>query len=242
MDTFIGEVRQTLLPARGAKHGVMPPLLIGMTVVTGLVDAFSYLTLGHVFVANMTGNVVFLAFALVGVNGFSVVTALVALAAFALGALGGGFFGSRLAGRPWTLLGGAAALEAFFIAAALLLSLLFSTSTSDPQRYALTAVLAIAMGLQNAAVRTLAVPDLTTTVLTRTITGIAADARLAGGNGSKSGRRLIAIISMLGGALVGAALILHDHVAYPLAIAFVIAAAIAVASRVPWTSAVPHGR
>ena len=41
----------------------LPPLLLGLTVVTGLIDAFSYLALGHVFVANMTGNVVFLAFA-----------------------------------------------------------------------------------------------------------------------------------------------------------------------------------
>jgi uncharacterized membrane protein YoaK (UPF0700 family) len=38
-----------------------------MTVVTGLVDALSYLALGHVFVGNMTGNVVFLGFALAGV-------------------------------------------------------------------------------------------------------------------------------------------------------------------------------
>ena len=47
-------------------------MLVVLTVVTGLVDAFSYLVLGHVFVANMTGNVVFLAFALVGAKGFSI--------------------------------------------------------------------------------------------------------------------------------------------------------------------------
>jgi hypothetical protein len=39
-------------------HDPLPVLLVCMTVVTGLVDAFSYLSLGHVFVANMTGNVV----------------------------------------------------------------------------------------------------------------------------------------------------------------------------------------
>ena len=44
-------------------------MLLALTVVTGLVDSFSYLVLGHVFVANMTGNVVFLAFALVGAKG-----------------------------------------------------------------------------------------------------------------------------------------------------------------------------
>ena len=51
-----------------------------------MVDAFSYLVLGHVFVANMTGNVVFLGFALAGVGGFSVVTSVVAVGAFAVGA------------------------------------------------------------------------------------------------------------------------------------------------------------
>ena len=61
---MLSEVRQTIFPPRDGPHGLLPPLLLGMTVVTGLVDAFSYLTLGHVFVANMTGNVVFLAFGL----------------------------------------------------------------------------------------------------------------------------------------------------------------------------------
>src|SRR3984957_14157950 len=51
------------LMTRGA-DGPLPPLLLMMTFVTGLVDAFAYLVLGHVFVANMTGNVVFLGFAL----------------------------------------------------------------------------------------------------------------------------------------------------------------------------------
>ena len=87
MTPFLTDVRSTLLPARGGQHGPLPPLLISMTLVTGLVDAFSYLLLGHVFVANMTGNVVFLGFALAGAPGFSVVASLAALASFASGAL-----------------------------------------------------------------------------------------------------------------------------------------------------------
>jgi hypothetical protein len=63
------EIRQVIIPDRGGEYGPLPPLLVAMTVVTGLVDAFSYLVLGHVFVANMTGNVVFLAFALAGAHG-----------------------------------------------------------------------------------------------------------------------------------------------------------------------------
>src|SRR3984957_9939043 len=92
---FLSDIRATVLPDRTGKHGPLPPLLISMTLVTGLVDAFSYLVLGHVFVANMTGNVVFLGFALAGVPGFSIVASVLAIAAFAAGALLGGRLGAR---------------------------------------------------------------------------------------------------------------------------------------------------
>ncbi len=57
-----------------------------MTCVTGVVDAVSILSLGRVFVANMTGNVVFVGFALAGAPGFSVAASLFALAGFLGGA------------------------------------------------------------------------------------------------------------------------------------------------------------
>jgi Protein of unknown function (DUF1275) len=82
MNVFFAQIRQMIIPGRGGEYGPLPPLLVAMTVVTGLVDAFSYLVLGHVFVANMTGNVVFLAFALAGARGFSLPAVVVALAAF----------------------------------------------------------------------------------------------------------------------------------------------------------------
>jgi len=69
---FLGEVQEVVIPRRTGPHGPLPPLLLGLTLVTGLVDAFSYLVLGRVFVANMTGNVVFLGFAVAGASGFSV--------------------------------------------------------------------------------------------------------------------------------------------------------------------------
>jgi uncharacterized membrane protein YoaK (UPF0700 family) len=77
-----------------------------LTVTTGLVDAVSVLGLGRVFTANMTGNVVFLGFAAVGVPGFSVARAVVALAGFMVGALLGGRLGVAMAGmacRRWLL-------------------------------------------------------------------------------------------------------------------------------------------
>src|SRR5204862_8231651 len=90
MRAVFSDARQALIPAKGHPDGPLPPLLLALTVVTGLVDAFSYLVLGHVFVANMTGNVVFLGFALAGASGFSIPGSLVALGAFGLGAITGG--------------------------------------------------------------------------------------------------------------------------------------------------------
>jgi len=75
------------------------------------------------------------------------------------------------------------------------------------------------MGVQNATARRLAVPDLTTTVLTLTLTGIAADSQLAGGSGANTGRRLISVAAMLLGAVIGALLVLKVAAAASLALA-----------------------
>jgi uncharacterized membrane protein YoaK (UPF0700 family) len=53
-------------------EGLLPLLFLALTFVTGVVDATTYLSLGHVFVANMTGNVVFLGFGIAGAGGISV--------------------------------------------------------------------------------------------------------------------------------------------------------------------------
>jgi len=60
----------------------LPLLLHIATAITGLIDAISYLALGHVFTANMTGNVVFVAFAVAGVPGLSFTRSLTALFAW----------------------------------------------------------------------------------------------------------------------------------------------------------------
>jgi uncharacterized membrane protein YoaK (UPF0700 family) len=243
MSALLTEVRETLVPSADSRHGPLPPVLLSMTLVTGLVDAFSYLVLGHVFVANMTGNVVFLGFALAGAPGFSIASSLAAVAAFALGALLGGKLGSHHRNHRGHLHSSAAALQALFIAAAVVLAVAGSQPFAAGYHYALIAALGIAMGIQNASARKLAVPDLTTTVLTLTITGIAADSALAAGGGSKAGRRLLAIVTMLAGALIGAVLIRHTHAFYPLVIATAVIALGAVTTYVlgrrdaPWIAA-----
>jgi uncharacterized membrane protein YoaK (UPF0700 family) len=221
MNTFITEIRDTIFPDKNGRHGPLPPVLLSMTLVTGLVDAFSYLALGHVFVANMTGNVVFLGFALAGAPGFSITASAVALVAFALGALLGGRLSARFREHRGRLHSSAAAIQAVFLVAAVIFAVLSGSPVASGYRYALIVALGASMGIQNAAARKIAVPDLTTTVLTLTITGIAADSALAGGTGSKAGRRLAAIATMLAGALIGAALVIHSQIYYPLVIALI---------------------
>ncbi len=177
-----------------------------MTVVTGLVDAFSYLLLGHVFVANMTGNVVFLGFAVAGAQGFSISASVVALVAFGLGSVLGGRIVQRFGHHRGHHVAVATVTQVLLLAVSVILALVGSHPFGSGVRYALIVFLALAMGVQNSSVRRLAVPDLTTTVLTLTVTGIGADSALGGGKGSKSGRRLVSVVAMFLGALAGAAI------------------------------------
>ena len=233
MTTFLTEARETVAPRRGGKDGLLPPLLVALTVVTGLVDAFSYLVLGHVFVANQTGNVVFFAFALAGVGGFSATASVTAIGCFALGALVAGRLGRSLSDRRGLLLGVTAGIQAVLVAEAVTMAALTASPMPAGLRYALIASLSLTMGAQNATARKLAVPDLTTTVLTLTITGLAADSPLAGATGTHAARRLISVLAMFVGALVGALLVLRVHIVYPLVIALVILAVVAIAA-VAW--------
>ncbi len=241
MNTFLTEVRETLAPSRTGRFGPLPPLLVALTVLTGLVDSFSYLLLGHVFVANMTGNVVFLGFAVAGARGFSIAASLAALVSFGVGSVLGGRIVARFGHHRGHHLAVATGIQSVFLAASVILALVGSNPFGSGVRYGLIVVLSLAMGVQNSSVRRFAVPDLTTTVLTLTVTGIGADSALGGGKGSKSGRRLISVAAMFLGALAGAALVLHVHVALPLVIALGIVVVIAVVSHrtgrsnPPWT-------
>jgi uncharacterized membrane protein YoaK (UPF0700 family) len=227
---FFNDVRDVFVPRRGSRHRPLPPLLLGLTFVTGLVDAFSYLLLGHVFVANMTGNVVFLGFAFAGATGFSIPASLVALGSFAFGALIGGKFGAGLGSHRGHLLAATTSCQAVLLGASVVVAAASGEPLAGGARYALIVLLGLSMGMQNATARRLAVPDLTTTVLTLTITGVAADSAIAGGSGSVAGRRLVAVAAMLVGALVGAALALDVHIVAPLVVALVVTAGVALVS------------
>ena len=241
MPGFLSDARATLVPDPHGRQGPLPPLLITLTVVTGLVDAFSYLVLGRVFVANMTGNVIFMAFSLAGSHDFSLTASLAALLGFAAGALLGGRLANRFPDHRGRLLLAAVVVETVLVLMSYVATEVLADPASGWVRYLLVVLLGVAMGTQNAAARRLAVPDLTTTVLTLTITGIAADSRAAGGADSKVGRRFVSALSMFLGALAGGLAALHGRTALPLLLAVVLlavaAAALATQARslLPWT-------
>jgi uncharacterized membrane protein YoaK (UPF0700 family) len=225
------EIAETLTPRSGSKEGVLPPLMILLTITTGIVDAVAYLKLGHVFVANMTGNVVFLGFAAAGATGLSVAGSLLAIACFLPGGIAAGRLASRLADEPLRQLRIATAMEVVLCAAATAVTVVAHDALGAGSRYTLIALLALAMGVQNATARKLAVADLTTTVLTLTLTGIAADSRLGGGSGAKTARRVLSVAAMLLGALIGAVLLLRVGLVAPLALASAVLAIVCVAAH-----------
>lgn len=236
------DAARTVVPERGDRHGPLPPLLLVLTVVTGLVDAVSYLALGHVFVANMTGNVVFLGFAIAGASGLSVAASLLALVAFMAGALVAARVGVRYDRHRGHRLTLALAIKLALVTASTIVAVRAGDHLTESARYALVVLLAFAMGVQNATARKLAVPDLTTTVLTLTVTGLAADSRLAGGSSPHPGRRLAAILAMLAGALLGGLLVVQVSISAALGLtaALLLFAGLAAyrlsASPAPWTA------
>ncbi|MFD8811715.1 DUF1275 family protein [Streptomyces sp. NPDC059627] len=218
------DARATVLPDPADRHGPLPPVMLALTVVTGLVDAFSYLALGHVFVANMTGNVVFSGFAVAGAAGFSLAASLAALAAFGAGALVGGRIAHARRAHRGRVLHLALVLETALVLTAYVVARATGPLDAAGTRYPLIALLGLALGIQNAMARALAVPDLTTTVLTLTITGMAADSRAAGGHGGRTGRRALSVLAMFAGALAGAFAVRYCDPALPLLLATVLLA------------------
>jgi uncharacterized membrane protein YoaK (UPF0700 family) len=182
-------------------------VLLVMTAATGIVDAVSYLGLGHVFTANMTGNVVLMGFRLGGASGISLSRSVIALFCFMLGAVAGGRMGRRLNPRQSRVSGLLVEAALLFVAAAISFKARGPNNTNAAMLGGVVASTAIAMGLRTAVVRKLGVADLTTTVLTLTIAGLAADSTLAGDSNPRWRRRCAAIVSMLAGAATGAVLL-----------------------------------
>ena len=248
MTSHLAEAGRTLVPRKEDRYGLLSPALVVLTFVAGLVDALSYLSLGHVFVANVTGNIVFLGFSIAHAQGFVWWTSALTLVSFMVGALIGGRIIRRFEENRAKHLLVSTCVQASFVLAALigvyLLNQLITGPADDASGVSsiarlaqttqasqasqpslnfptarhidlhiiqLIVLLAPAMGIQNSTARKLSVPDLPTTVLTMTLTGVVADASAHGHQQSKLGRRAVVMLALASGALTGALLQAHGQ-------------------------------
>jgi uncharacterized membrane protein YoaK (UPF0700 family) len=214
-------------PSKPARPS-LPLVLLLLTFATGIVDAVSYLGLGHVFTGVQTGNVVVLGFALAGTPGFSAAPPAVSLASFFAGAWCGGKLAATVSRRHRRWFSLALAIEAVLVALAGAAAVGLPTDVATDRRMLVVALLALGMGLRSATVRRLDVPELTTTVVTSTLTALAAD---GGGRPAQLARRLWRIATLglrLLGAVAGALLVRETLVVPFLLVAGLIAVAAAV--------------
>ncbi|WP_307794542.1 YoaK family protein [Leifsonia sp. TF02-11] len=178
-------------------------LMLALTFSTGVVDAVGYLGLDRVFTGNMTGNVVLLGMALTGTTSLPILRPLLALGFFLAGAV----VGSRLVRRQdgWS---GRVTVTLWIIATLLtaIAALLAFALHLAPETVGTiaTSALGFAMGMQAALARRVKVAEVTTVVVTSTLTGLAADSRLAGGTGALWLRRALAVVLISAGAAAGA--------------------------------------
>jgi uncharacterized membrane protein YoaK (UPF0700 family) len=178
--------------------------LLLLTFATGIVDAVSVLVLGHVFVANMTGNVIFLGFWFVPHSGVDLTAAIVAFVSFLAGTVLGGRLARHIDSEVRLWLTVALGVEVLVL---LTLSILAGTGVlnyHDNTKLILIAGLATTFGSQNVTARQFGIQELSTTVLTSTIVGLGFDSRLAGGTGHREKLRYSVVVTMCAGALVGA--------------------------------------
>ena len=130
-----------------------------LCLVAGMVDAYGYMTLGHVFAANMTGNTVLLAITAVEGELAASINYILTLCAFTSGAILGAVL-RRASGRPYVPL-----LLAAFLLAAISLGAL--------NRQAMLGLIAIVMGLQAASISKFGATNLQTIVITGPIVRLA---------------------------------------------------------------------
>jgi uncharacterized membrane protein YoaK (UPF0700 family) len=151
-------------------------MLLVLTFAAGSIDAISYLELGQVFTANMTGNIVLLGLALAQGEVLAALRSIVALIGFAIGVFVGAIIVERESEpAEWpAAVTGALTLETVLLGIFAAISWLIG-STRSGVIYLLIILLAFTMGIQSAAVRRLGVPGIATTYITGTLTSLMVD-------------------------------------------------------------------
>jgi uncharacterized membrane protein YoaK (UPF0700 family) len=208
------------------------PVLLLVTFTTGMVEAVSYLHLGHVFVAYLTGTLLLFGAYLVGIGMASPFGSAVAIVSFLAGAILGGRLVRRNRAAPRIL------TDLLVINIALLLVAAViagggEIATNQLRQYLIIALLSIALGGQISGTRHLNVQDLVTPLATGIVHGLAHDSRFAGGNFQLVYRRVGVVVALLAGAAAGAGLAALQLWAALLLAAGLVALAAVLAYRVP---------
>ncbi len=199
--------------------------LLLLTFATGLADSISILALGHVFVANMTGNVIFLGFWLAPRTTIDLTAVAVALPTFICTTIVSGrlsrHFGLRT--RAWitTVL----TTEIVLLMALSVLAGMGVLRYQADSKLIMIGLLAVTFGLQHSSARQFGIQELSTTVLTSTIVSFGLDSRLAGGTGERQRLRIGVVATMCAGAFFGATMS-----RYVIAPVFVVTAAVIATS------------
>ncbi|OBF56598.1 hypothetical protein A5756_10990 [Mycobacterium sp. 852002-53434_SCH5985345] len=178
--------------------------LLLLTFATGLADSISILVLGHVFVANMTGNVIFLGFWLAPRTSIDLTAVVVALPTFVCTTILSGRISRLFADRTRQWITTVLSME---ITLLLVLAILAGTGIlryHDNTKLIMIGILAVTFGLQHSSARQFGIQELSTTVLTSTIVSLGLDSRLAGGTGDRQTLRLGVVLTMCAGAFLGA--------------------------------------
>ncbi|MFD9669212.1 YoaK family protein [Rhodococcus sp. NPDC059968] len=210
-------------------------LMLVLTFVTGVLDAVGYLGLDKVFTGNMTGNVVILAMSLGSGEELPVLGPLIALVMFTLGAVGAGIALRTHAGRwNWTI------AVLLTIGTAVLVTVGIATLVAGPAlthttSVIIAAVIALQMGSQACIARKLAVRDMTTVVVTSTLTSLAGENFIRGRRDSLWNRRAGAICIIFVGAGAGTLLLAVD-MTYAIAVSAIATATVAIIGHCSWDS------
>lgn len=221
---YVGAQSDTRTRARSGTNNesVGVGLMLALTFVTGVVDAVGFLGLDRVFTGNMTGNIVILGMAVAGADDLPVLGPAIALVAFTFGACICGIV-LRRAPKGWnwltSLLFGFGGVLLLGTAVAMIV---VGDAMTSIQQIVFAALTAMVMGEQAAVARALAVKDMTTVVVTSTLTSLASESFIKSGSGFWN-RRAGAIGIIFIGAIVGA-LLLTLHIA----VAMIVAAAVTI--------------
>ena len=179
-----------------------------LAATTGMVDATTFLGLGRVFTANMTGNVLLLGFSsTTRPDGYTQSTILYGGLAALLAFVSGALLGAAVAGRRDATARFRAGFGTEWVFLATAAVLLFDTgATRGGLRYVVLVLFGLSMGFQSSVVRRMGVPDINTTVLTTTMAGLASDVVAVAGRAARVARRVATVAFLFVGAAVGAVL------------------------------------